>query len=81
MKLKVGDVVVTTNTWYRGQIAIVHSTCPMNNDWLQNQGIPIPAHAVRSTWYTINVEEGGVVCAPKCFVMKLPNGVIVPPKI
>jgi hypothetical protein len=64
----VGDIVKTKNKNYIGTISSIHNTCPMSNNWLSNQSIPVLAESVRSTWYSIKMAEGGVVCCPKCDV-------------
>ncbi len=64
-KFKVGDIVKTESNNYIGTISKVHNTCPMSNDWLSKQTIPIRAESVRSKWFSIDVATGGAVCVPK----------------
>lgn len=68
-KYRNDDRVQTIAHAYTGVIARKHHKCPMDDDWLNLQRIPVDPADINKPWYTIRVDGGGSVVRPESDVL------------
>jgi hypothetical protein len=68
-KFRNEDRVQTIAHAYTGIVHKKHHVCPMDDDWINAQRIPVNPADMNKPWYTIHTDEGGSVVRPESDVL------------
>jgi len=62
-QFKCADRVRTIGHGHIGTVMKKHHKCPMSQDWIDAQSIPINPANINKPWYSVSIDNGGsIVC-------------------